>query len=84
MSPLYEFACPACGEGFDELAPAGAAAAPCPACGAAAERRFTVPARAARMGLRGAAARDSEGRRGEREAVRSERIDTARRDRAAD
>ncbi len=63
--PLYDFACDACGEQFEAMAPAGGTA-PCPACGAPEPRRiFTPIAPPLKFGLRGAAKRDSEGRRAE-------------------
>ncbi len=70
--PLYDFACDACGHGFEAVAPPGAAAA-CPACGAGARRVFGPIAPPARIGLRGAAARRSDATRSAREERRRER-----------
>lgn len=68
--PLYDFACGACGAEFEARAAPGAAAG-CPACGAPdATRLFRPIAPPARLGLRGAAARESNARRAEREAKR--------------
>lgn len=43
--PLFVFACPSCGERFEELAPSleavTATAVRCPKCGAAAERQLS-------------------------------------------
>jgi putative FmdB family regulatory protein len=73
--PLYEFACDACGAAFEELAAPGATA-PCPACGAERTRRVFSPIaeRGTGVGLTGAAARDSDSRRAEREAGKKERF----------
>jgi putative FmdB family regulatory protein len=73
--PLYEFACDACGATFEELtAPGGTA--PCPACGNERVKRRFSPIAEAGIGvdLKGAAARDSNARRSEREAAKKERF----------
>ncbi len=73
--PVYEFACDACGAQFEELvAPGGMA--PCPACGNEGVRRVFSPIaeRGTGVGLTGAAARDSNARRAEREAAKKERF----------
>jgi putative FmdB family regulatory protein len=73
--PLYEFACDACGAQFQELtAPGGMA--PCPACGNERVTRVFSPIadRGLGVGLTGAAARDSNVRRAEREAAKKERF----------
>jgi putative FmdB family regulatory protein len=77
--PLYEFDCPACGHGFEELVAVGARAA-CPSCGREdAHRRYSTVARPLRIGLRGAEARRSNAVRRDREAVRREKFVTERR-----
>jgi putative FmdB family regulatory protein len=70
--PLYDFGCRACGHEFEAIVPAGTAP-PCERCGAEeTERRYSPIAPPGRLGLRGAAARDDQARRGEREAARRE------------
>lgn len=71
--PLYEFDCEACGARFEELVPAGATA-PCPACGGERVKRAFSPIaqQGWPVGLTGKAAKDSDARRGEREAKRKE------------
>jgi putative FmdB family regulatory protein len=73
--PLYEFDCADCGARFEEMVPAGAAAA-CPACGGERVTRVFSQIAAARLpvGLHGRAARESDARRAEREAQRKERF----------
>jgi putative FmdB family regulatory protein len=73
--PLYEFDCAACGARFEELVPAGAAAA-CPACGGERTTRAFSPIAPPGwpVGLTGKAAKESDARRGEREAARRERF----------
>ena len=73
--PLYEFACDACGARFEELVPPGCTA-PCPACGNERVRRVFSPIAegGTGVGLTGAAARDSNARRSEREAAKKERF----------
>ena len=70
--PLYDFACDACGERFEERTEPGEAP-PCPACGEGSARRlFTPIPPPPKLGLRGRAARESDGRRAEREAKRQD------------
>ena len=76
--PLYEFACDACGERFEEWTKPGEAA-PCPRCGAGSRRLFTPIPPPPKLGLRGRAARESDARRAEREAVRKEQFSEQRR-----
>jgi putative FmdB family regulatory protein len=73
--PLYEFDCGACGARFEEVVPAGCTA-PCPACGGERVMRVfsQVAASEVPLGLSGAAARDSDSRRSEREARKKERF----------
>jgi putative FmdB family regulatory protein len=73
--PLYEFDCSVCGARFEEIVPAGCTA-PCPACGGEqVTRAFSqIAASGVRVGLSGAAARDSDARRAEREAAKKERF----------
>jgi putative FmdB family regulatory protein len=73
--PLYEFDCCACGARFEEIVPAGCTA-PCPACGGERVNRSFSPiaARGVAVGPTGAAARESDARRGEREAAKKERF----------
>lgn len=72
--PLYDFACDACGDEFEAVAPAGGTA-PCPTCDSAEVRRLWRPiAPPLKFGLRGGAARESDARRGEREAARQDRL----------
>ncbi|MDQ3742046.1 MAG: zinc ribbon domain-containing protein [Actinomycetota bacterium] len=77
--PLYDFACDACDEQFEARASPGEAPA-CPACGGQETRRlFTPIAAPAKLGLRGRAARESDGRRAEREVKRKEAFREERR-----
>jgi putative FmdB family regulatory protein len=77
--PLYDFACDACHERFEALAQPGEAP-PCPACGRAETRRlFTPIAPPPKLGVRGRAARESDGRRAEREVKRKEAFREERR-----
>jgi putative FmdB family regulatory protein len=73
--PLYEFDCGACGARFEEIVPAGCTA-PCPACGGErVTRAFSqIAAPGVPVGLTGAAARDSDARRAERESGKKERF----------
>ncbi len=81
--PIYEFECEGCGERFEELMAAGAAAPACPACGAGETRRvFTSVSPPGRL-PRGAAVRSEDSRRSEREAARTDRISESRKRRAA-
>ncbi|HEX2087115.1 MAG TPA: zinc ribbon domain-containing protein [Solirubrobacteraceae bacterium] len=77
--PLYDFACEACDERFEEWTRPGDAP-PCPACGATGTRRLYTPIPPPpRLGLRGRAARESDARRAEREAARKEAFREQRR-----
>ena len=80
--PLYEFDCSACGARFEEIVPAGCTA-PCPACGGEqVTRAFSqIAGREVAVGLSGAAARDSDARRAEREAAKKERFVAERKQR---
>jgi putative FmdB family regulatory protein len=73
--PLYEFACDACGARFEKLTPPGCTA-PCPACGNERVTRVfsAIAATGPDVGLTGRAARESDERRGEREAAKQERF----------
>jgi len=73
--PLYEFACDACGARFEELTPPGAKA-PCPACGNERVTRVfsAIVESGTGVGLTGAAARESDKRRSDREAAKKERF----------
>ena len=76
--PIYEFECDQCGNRFEELMDSDAAPPACPSCGSTRVRprlsNVSPPGRVPR----GAKVRDSESRRREREAARSERIAAAR------
>jgi putative FmdB family regulatory protein len=77
--PIYEFECGNCGVRFEELIDSDAPAPACPSCGATGARRILSPVSPpGRLEARGPKARDSESRRREREAARSERISDAR------
>jgi putative FmdB family regulatory protein len=80
--PLYEFDCGACGARFEEIVPAGCVA-PCPACGGEQVARAFSQIAASRVpvGLSGAAARDSDARRAQREAAKKERFVAERKQR---
>jgi putative FmdB family regulatory protein len=82
--PIYEFQCEQCGTSFEELVGRGTEGAPCPECGSAQPRRV-VPSSISPPGRlpRGAGVRDSESRRREREAARSERLAETRKLREA-
>jgi putative FmdB family regulatory protein len=71
--PLYEFSCGACGARFEELVAPGASA-PCPACGNERVTRIfsAIAERGTGVGLTGAAARESNSRRAEREAAKKD------------
>jgi putative FmdB family regulatory protein len=73
--PLYEFDCSICGARFEEVVPAGCAA-PCPACGGERVNRVfsQIAAPGVEVGLTGAAARDSDARRAQREAAKKEQF----------
>jgi putative FmdB family regulatory protein len=83
--PLYEFDCGACGARFEEIVPAGCTA-PCPACGGErVTRAFSqIAGRGVDVGLSGAAARDSDSRRAQREAVKKDRFVAERKQRRDD
>jgi putative FmdB family regulatory protein len=73
--PIYEFECAQCGSRFEELMQSGTTAPACPECGAEGAQRLLSPVSPPeRVTPRGAKVRDSESRRREREAARSERI----------
>jgi putative FmdB family regulatory protein len=77
--PLYDFACDACDERFEAFAKPGETPA-CSACGSAETRRlFTAISPPAKLGLRGAAARDSNARRADREFKKKEAFKAERR-----
>lgn len=81
--PIYEFECEACGELFEDLVAAGTAEQPCRACGeGVGRRRLSAVSPPARL-HGGAKARDSEKRRGEREAARRDRLAETKKKRAA-
>jgi putative FmdB family regulatory protein len=73
--PVYEFDCQACGARFEELVPPGGSA-PCPACGnERVTRAFSQIAESGlAVGLKGKAAKESNARRGERDAQKKERF----------
>jgi len=80
--PIYEFECERCGVRFEELVAVGAAAA-CPECGSERARRVYSAVSPPGRQPRGAAVRSDESQRREREAARGERLDSARKRRAA-
>jgi putative FmdB family regulatory protein len=80
--PIYEFACEECGERFEELVAAEAAAA-CPSCGSEYTRRLLSSVAAPGRQPRGAGVRSDESRRRERESARQERLGDAKKRRAA-
>lgn len=82
--PIYEFHCEQCGARFEELVGAQADLVPCPECGSGQTRR-AIPSSISPPGRlpRGAGVRDSESRRREREAARSERLAETRKLREA-
>ncbi len=73
--PIYEFQCEQCGARFEELVGPEADRVPCSECGSE-ETRRAFPSSISPPGRlpRGAGVRDSESRRREREAARSERL----------
>jgi putative FmdB family regulatory protein len=80
--PIYEFECSRCGSRFEELV-SGSRGVACPQCGEERTlRRFSPFAPPGRQ-PRGAKVRDSEARRVEREAGRSERLAEARKKRVS-
>ena len=82
--PIYEFQCERCGARFEELVSNGSVRVPCAECGAEKTRR-AFPSAISPPGRlpRGASVRDSESRRREREAARSERLAETRKLREA-
>lgn len=76
--PIYEFECARCQVRFEELIDSDAQAPACPSCGTINARRILSPVSPPGRVPRGAKVRDSESRRREREAARSERISEAR------
>jgi putative FmdB family regulatory protein len=73
--PVYEFECEQCGSRFEELMGSETQPPPCPQCGAEGARRLLSPVSPPeRIVPRGPKVRDSESRRSEREAARSQRI----------
>ncbi|HEV2815386.1 MAG TPA: zinc ribbon domain-containing protein [Solirubrobacteraceae bacterium] len=77
--PLYDFACDACDERFEAWAKPGDAPV-CPACGEGRTKRlFTPISPPPKLGLRGRAARESDGRRAEREVKKKEAFREERR-----
>jgi putative FmdB family regulatory protein len=80
--PIYEFECEGCGEVFEELIAAGAAA-PCPECGLERTRRLMSTVSPPGRTPRGAGVRSDESRRREKVAARENRIVESRKRRAA-
>lgn len=81
--PIYEYECAGCGERFEELMSAAAAAPGCPSCGTGETRRvFTSVSPPGRL-PRGPGVRSADSRRSEREAARTDRITESRKRRAA-
>lgn len=80
--PIYEFECEDCGERFEELVGAEAAAA-CPACRSERTRRLYSAVSPPGRQPRGAAVRSDESRRRDKEAGHRERLARAQRKRAA-
>ena len=77
--PIYEFECAKCGNRFEELMASSAEIPACPDCGATrAKRQFSSVSPPERVMPRGANVRDSESRRREREAARTDRLAEAR------
>jgi putative FmdB family regulatory protein len=81
--PIYEFECEDCGSRFEELIKSGASAPACPSCGSGRTSRRLSPASPPGRVPRGAKVRDSESRRREREAARSDRIADAKKARGS-
>ncbi len=82
--PIYEFQCERCGARFEELVSGESGQIPCAECGSP-ETRRAFPSAISPPGRlpRGASVRDSESRRREREAARSERLAETRKMREA-
>jgi putative FmdB family regulatory protein len=81
--PIYEFECEQCERRFEELVAGGTDRAPCPRCGSPQTRRLLSSVSPPARQPRGARVRDSESRRREREAARSERLAEGQKNRAA-
>jgi putative FmdB family regulatory protein len=81
--PIYEFECDRCGCRFEELVSGGGAVPECPECGSPDTRRRLSPVSPPSRQPRGAKVRDSEARRGQREAERTARLAETRQQRAA-
>jgi putative FmdB family regulatory protein len=81
--PIYEFECGQCGSRFEELVKSGASAPVCPSCESSRTRRRLSPVSPPGRVPRGAKVRDSESRRREREAARSDRIADAKKARGS-
>jgi putative FmdB family regulatory protein len=81
--PIYEFECGQCGSRFEELVKSGTSAPACPSCESSRTRRRLSPVSPPGRVPRGAKARDSESRRRERVAARSERIADAKKARGS-
>ena len=82
--PIYEFQCEQCGARYEELVSGVSEQVPCAECGSG-ETRRAIPSSISPPGRlpRGASVRDSESRRREREAARSERLGETRKLREA-
>jgi putative FmdB family regulatory protein len=80
--PIYEFECGDCGERFEELVAADAAAPACARCGSPRTRRRLSTVAPPSRQPRGAAVRSDEGRRRETEAARQQRLAEGKRKRA--
>jgi putative FmdB family regulatory protein len=76
--PIYEFECDQCGSRFEELMASGGKPPACPHCGANRTRRRLSPVSPPGRAPRGSKVRDSESRRREREAARSDRLSDAK------
>ena len=81
--PIYEYECSECGHRFEELAAAGTDRHKCPACGRESGARLWSVVSPPNRQHGGARTRDSEGRRGEREAARQDRLSETAKKRAA-
>ncbi len=81
--PIYEFQCGQCSCRFEELMDSADVAPACPSCGSTQTRRLLSPVSPSGRVPRGAKVRDSESRRREREAARSERVSEAKKSRGS-
>jgi putative FmdB family regulatory protein len=72
--PVYEYECEECGERFEELVPGDSVMPACSACGARRSRRLLSQVAPPSRQPRGRGVRESESKRREREAARSERL----------